>query len=57
LLESLDGDGTQRIPNEHALLGLRATPDLAAPFNLDKVGEVRWLPVPPPRPGCPTCNP
>lgn len=52
-----DGHPDQRLPGEHALIGLRRQPDLAAPFDLARTGEVRWLPAALPQPGCPTCDP
>ena len=55
LLESVHGDHTQRLPGEHATLGLRPTGDLAAPFDLREAGEIRWASIPPPRTTCPTC--
>lgn len=57
LLESKFGMPSQRLPDEYALLGLRPGGDLKAPFDLHYAGEVRWMSLPPPRPGCPTCNP
>ncbi|MGI3224999.1 HesA/MoeB/ThiF family protein [Streptomyces sp. GTA36] len=50
------GHPDQRLPGEHALLGLRRQPDWAPPFNLERTAELRWLPATPPRPGCPTCE-
>lgn len=55
LLESLHGDHTQQLPDEHAILGLHPAGDLAEPFDLHKPGDIRWLPIPPPRQNCPTC--
>lgn len=57
LLESKYGVRSQRLPDEHALVGLRPNGDLSAPFDLQFAGELRWMSVPPPRPDCPTCNP
>lgn len=57
LLESLHGDHRQRIPEEHALIGLRPAGDLAAPFDLAHAGDVRWSSIPSPRGSCPTCSP
>lgn len=57
ILESLHGDHTQHLPGEHAILGLRPAGDLLAPFDVRCAGEIRWLPIPPPRSGCPTCGP
>jgi hypothetical protein len=56
ILQSLHGDHTQRLPNEHAILGLNPRGDLAAPFDVNKLGVTRWLSLPPPRPDCPTCQ-
>lgn len=50
------GHPDQRLPGEHALLGLRRQPDWAPPFNLGHTAELRWLPAAPPRSGCPTCE-
>ena len=57
LLESLHGDHTQQVPGEHAIIGLRPTGDLAAPFDLSQAGDVRWSSIPRPRASCPTCSP
>lgn len=46
----------QRLPGDHAILGLRPKPDMASPFDIDRAGEVRWRELPPPRPNCPTCG-
>lgn len=56
LLESLHGDHTQRLPGEHALVGLRPGGDLKDPFDLNRAGEVSWHAIPPPRDICPTCS-
>lgn len=56
LLESLHGDHTQRLPGEHAIIGLRPGGDLAAPFDLADPTQVRWGPIDPPRSVCPTCS-
>lgn len=56
LLESLHGDHTQRLPGEHAILGLRPTGDLASPFDLREAGDITWRTIPAPRPDCPTCR-
>jgi hypothetical protein len=55
LLEA-GGYHDQRLPAEHAVLGLRPVPGLTSPFDLTKAGEVRWSPVGPPRSTCPTCR-
>jgi len=57
LLESLHGEPAHRIPDEHLLVGLRANKGLPPPFDLDRSGELRWRPIPKPRPSCATCNP
>jgi hypothetical protein len=46
----------QRLPAEHAVLGLRPVPGLTPPFDVTRAGDVRWAPVGPPRPSCPTCG-
>lgn len=56
LLETHHGDDTQGLPGEHAILGLHPTGDLAAPFDLHQAGDIRWSPLPSPRPHCPTCS-
>jgi hypothetical protein len=55
LLEA-HGYHDQRLPGEHAVLGLRPVPGLSPPFDVTRAGEVRWSPVGPPRPTCPTCG-
>ncbi|MGW6489330.1 HesA/MoeB/ThiF family protein [Streptomyces sp. NPDC055056] len=50
------GHPDQRLPGEHALLGLRRQPDWAPPFDLERTAELRWLDATPPRRGCPTCE-
>lgn len=50
------GHSDQKLPGEHAVLGLRPTHGWAPPFDLDRSGDIRWLPAAPPRPGCPTCE-
>lgn len=56
LLETHHGDATQRLPGDHALLGLSPSGDLKAPFDLRHAAEVRWTNLPAPRPECPTCG-
>jgi ThiF family protein len=51
------GHYNQRLPGDHAAIGLRPVPDLPAPFDVERAGEVRWSPVGPSREGCPTCTP
>jgi molybdopterin/thiamine biosynthesis adenylyltransferase len=55
LLEA-EGLPDQRLPGEHMLLALRPAPGWPAPFDVDRAGEVRWLPATTPKPGCPTCQ-
>ncbi|WP_306232103.1 HesA/MoeB/ThiF family protein [Agrococcus beijingensis] len=57
VLESRHGDHTQRLPGEHAIIGLRPAGDLAPPFDVSFAGEIRWSTIPSPRPTCPTCSP
>lgn len=57
VLESLHGDHTQQVPGEHAIIGLRPTGDLAAPFDVSQAGDIRWSSIPKPRASCPTCSP
>ena len=57
VLESLNGDHTQIVPDEHAIVGLRPSGDLAAPFDTDRAGSIVWRSVPQPRAVCATCNP
>lgn len=44
------------LPGEHAAIGLRANQHLTPPFDVAAVGEVKWSPLPPPRPNCATCS-
>jgi|SoiMethySBSTD1v2_1073268.scaffolds.fasta_scaffold76636_3 ThiF family protein len=46
----------QRLQAEHAVIGLRPVPGLTPPYDVTRAGEVRWSPVGPPRPTCPTCR-
>ena len=46
----------QRLPGNHAVLGLRPVPGMAAPFDIEFAGDVRWRDLPPPRADCPTCS-
>lgn len=57
LLESRHGDHTQRLPGDHATIGLRPPGDMAAPFDLDRALQVNWAGLPSPRPDCTTCHP
>jgi molybdopterin/thiamine biosynthesis adenylyltransferase len=54
LLDDL-GYREQRLPGDHAILGLQPKPDMAPPFDIERAGEVRWRALPPPREDCPTC--
>jgi ThiF family len=51
------GHYNQRLPGDHAVIGLRPVPDLPAPFDVERAGEVRWSPIGPSRKECPTCTP
>lgn len=57
LLESRFGDATQRLPGEHAVIGLHPVGDLRPPFDVSHAADVVWRAVPGPRPECVTCNP
>lgn len=57
LLETHHGDHTQIAPGDHAVIGLRPSGYLHAPFDVARVGEVNWHAIPEPRPNCPTCTP
>lgn len=57
LLESRFCDATQRLPGEHAVIGLHPAGDLDVPFDVNHAAEVVWRSVPGPRPECVTCNP
>uniref|UniRef100_UPI0031E21BEB ThiF family adenylyltransferase n=1 Tax=Saccharothrix mutabilis TaxID=33921 RepID=UPI0031E21BEB len=50
------GHSDQKLPGEHAIFGLRPTLGWTPPFDLNRNGDIRWLPHSPPRPGCPTCE-
>lgn len=56
LLEGMHGDERHRLPGEHAVIGLRPSDEWQPPFDFNRAGDVRWHPVPGPRPGCPTCR-
>jgi len=56
LLESRHGDASQRLPAEHAVVGLRPDTPLRWPYNVSRAGETVWNEVPAPRPGCATCS-
>ena len=46
----------QRLAGDHAILSLRPKPGRAAPFDIERAGDIRWHPLPPSRPGCPSCS-
>ncbi len=46
----------QRLPGDHAVIGLRPLPSLAAPFDVEHAGEIKWSELPDPRPDCATCS-
>jgi molybdopterin/thiamine biosynthesis adenylyltransferase len=50
------GRWNQRLPGDFAVIGLQPKPDYTAPFDMDRAGDVRWYPLPEPRPDCPTCR-
>lgn len=56
LLEAQHGDHTQRLPGDHATIGLRPPGDMSAPFDLDRALQVNWADLPSPRPECITCR-
>jgi molybdopterin-synthase adenylyltransferase len=55
LLEDI-GYRDQRLPGDHAILGLQPKPDAAPPFDVEFAGKLRWRLLPPPRGDCPTCG-
>jgi molybdopterin/thiamine biosynthesis adenylyltransferase len=55
LLEAL-GYREQRLPGDQAIVGLQPKPEIAAPFDLEHAGEVRWRQLPSPRAQCATCG-
>lgn len=58
VLEQQHGDLAHRLPGEHAVVGLRPSADtLHEPFDVTTAMDVRWSELPPPREGCPTCDP
>jgi hypothetical protein len=50
------GHRDQRLADDLAILSLRPKPNRPAPFDLELCGELRWHPLPPPRPDGPTCS-
>jgi hypothetical protein len=55
MLEPL-GFREQRLPGDQMTIALQPKPGMAAPFDLECAGEVRWRELPEPRPDCPTCG-
>jgi molybdopterin/thiamine biosynthesis adenylyltransferase len=51
------GRWSQRLPGDWAIVGLQPTPDMPAPFDISRAGDVRWHPMPSRREDCPTCAP
>jgi molybdopterin/thiamine biosynthesis adenylyltransferase len=49
------GHREQRLPGDHAIVGLQPAPDLAEPFDAAGPCAVAWFDLKPPRPDCPTC--
>jgi hypothetical protein len=56
ILESLHSDRHERLPGDHAIVGLRPPGNLAPPFDVTYAGEIRWSELPPPRSNCATCS-
>lgn len=52
-----DGNVDQRLPGDHAVIGLRPASDLAEPFAATGPTDLHWRQGGPPREGCPTCFP
>jgi hypothetical protein len=46
----------QRLPSDHAVLGLQPPPDLPEPFDVQVAGELKWDDTGRPRSGCPSCR-
>ena len=55
VLEKL-GFRDQRLPADHAIIGLRPKPNMAKPFDISRAGDLHWRELPPPREQCPTCG-
>lgn len=45
----------QRLPGDHAVIGLRPLPGKPPPFNIEETGAIAWAPLPGARQDCPTC--
>lgn len=52
-----EGFALERLPGDHAVIGLRPPLDLAPPFDVSRSGEIKWHPLGPPAADCPTCDP
>lgn len=52
-----EGYALERLPGDHAVIGLRPPPDLAPPFDVTRSGEIKWHPLSPPAADCPSCSP
>jgi hypothetical protein len=50
------GAADQKLPGDHAIIGLRPQTGWAAPFDLTRPETIRWRPGTAPIPGCPTCE-
>src|SRR6266700_3992022 len=57
LLQENAGYHEQLLPGDQLVVGLRPGPGLPTPFNPSHAGALRWSPLGPPFPGCPTCQP
>ncbi len=55
MLEDL-GRRDQRLPGDHAIIGLQPKPGMAPPFDIEFASELRWRCLPAPRDDCPTCG-
>ncbi len=49
------GHGDQTLTSDLAVIGLRPTPLLGAPYDVQHPGQITWHQTAPPRPDCPTC--
>jgi molybdopterin/thiamine biosynthesis adenylyltransferase len=46
----------QRLPGDHAIVGLQPKPDIAPPFDIEMAAELHWRGLPGSRSECPTCG-
>jgi len=46
----------QRLPGDHAVLGLQPPLALPAPFDVSRAGEIKWSETGSPRANCPSCR-